>query len=86
MTTTADRSPQRALRTSAAARYLGLSPSLLRKMRARGPDDPLGTGPDFVRLSPLLIIYEISVLDDWLDHRRAAMKAVAPASATAGAR
>ena len=50
-----------------AARYLGVSPSLLRKMRSRGPADPLGAGPAYIRLSPSLIVYEISVLDAWLD-------------------
>jgi hypothetical protein len=59
--------PCRALRTADAARYLGVSASLLRKMRARGPADPLGTGPAFIRLSPSLIVYEIAVLDAWLD-------------------
>lgn len=59
--------PRRALRTTDAARYLGISPSLLRKMRSRGPADPLGVGPAFIRLSPSLIVYEISVLDAWLD-------------------
>jgi hypothetical protein len=61
--------PRRALRTTDAARYLGVSPSLLRKMRSRGPADPLGVGPAYIRLSPSLIVYEISVLDAWLDAR-----------------
>ena len=59
--------PRRALRTTEAARYLGVSPSLLRKMRSRGRDDPLGPGPSFIRLSPSLIVYEIASLDAWLD-------------------
>ena len=63
----ANPSPRRALRTTEAARYLGISSSLLRKMRARGPDDPLGPGPDFIRLSPSLIVYQIAELDAWLD-------------------
>ena len=61
--------PRRALRTTDAARYLGISPSLLRKMRLRGPADPLGSGPAYIRLSPSLIVYEISALDAWLDAR-----------------
>ena len=48
---------------------LGISPSLLRKMRLRGPADPLGSGPAYIRLSPSLIVYEISALDAWLDAR-----------------
>ncbi len=69
MTTPTAIPPRRALRTSDAARYLGVSPSLLRKMRSRGPADPLGIGPAYIRLSPSLIVYEISVLDAWLDAR-----------------
>ena len=60
-------SPRRALRTTEAARYLGISASLLRKMRSRGVDDPLGAGPEFIRLSPSLIVYDIANLDSWLD-------------------
>lgn len=64
--------PRRALRTTDAARYLGVSPSLLRKMRSRGRDDPLGAGPAFIRLSPSLIVYEIRELDAYLDVHQAA--------------
>jgi hypothetical protein len=59
--------PRRALKTVDAARYLGVSASLLRKMRMRGQDDPLGPGPSYIRLSPSLIVYEIKALDVWLD-------------------
>jgi hypothetical protein len=38
-------------------------------MRLRGPADPLGSGPAYIRLSPSLIVYEISALDAWLDAR-----------------
>jgi hypothetical protein len=62
--------PRRALRTTEAARYLGISASLLRKMRLRGPDDPLKPGPAYIRLSPSLIVYEIGALDAWLDSYR----------------
>jgi hypothetical protein len=67
MTTSISLPPRRALRTIDAARYLGVSPSLLRKMRSRGPADTLGVGPAYIRLSPSLIVYEISVLDSWLE-------------------
>ena len=67
----------RAVRTVDAARYLGISPSLLRRLRARQPDDPLGSGPEYIRLSPGLIVYELSALDSWLDRRRAAPSAAA---------
>lgn len=60
--------PQRALRTTEAARYLGISASLLRKMRSRGPDDRLDRGPPCIKLSPSLVVYEIAGLDGWLDH------------------
>jgi hypothetical protein len=55
------------LRTVEAARYLGISASLLRKLRMRAPDDPGRRGPNFVRLSPQLIVYRIEDLDAWLD-------------------
>ncbi len=69
MTTPTSIHPRRALRTTDAARYLGVSPSLMRKMRSRGPADPLGAGPVYIRLSPSLIVHEISALDVWLDAR-----------------
>ncbi len=64
--------PRRALRTTDAARYLGVSASLLRKMRGRGPDDPLGPGPVFRRLSRSLIVYDVRALDEWFEQHRAA--------------
>lgn len=63
--------PRRALRTADAARYLGISPSLLRKMRMRGPEDPADPGPKFIKLSPQLIVYDIAALDAWLDSHAA---------------
>lgn len=65
-----DYSSRKALKVVPAALYLGLSPSLLRKMRGRGPDDPLGPGPKFIRLSPSLILYEVAALDAWLEKHR----------------
>ena len=62
-------SPRRALRTTDAAKYLGVSASLLRKMRGRGPDDRLGLGPNFIKLSPSLVVYQIADLDSWLESR-----------------
>ena len=65
-------SPRRALKPPEAARYVGLSASLLRKMRARGPDDPGDRGPAYIRVAPTIVVYEIAELDRWLDaHRRA---------------
>ena len=64
-------SPRRALPTRRAAEYLGISTSLLRKLRLRRPGDPGGAGPDFVRLGPNLIVYELIALDRWLDERAA---------------
>lgn len=69
---TATTSPRRALRTVPAADYLGLSPSLLRKYRSRGVDDPQDKGPEFIKVSPSIVLYEITALDAWLDSRRAA--------------
>jgi hypothetical protein len=70
LTSSLANSPRRALRTAEAAAYIGVSTSLMRKFRMRGPDDPLGTGPDFIRLSPSLIVYELDALDRWLDEKR----------------
>lgn len=64
--------PRRALRTPDAARYLGLSPSWLRKKRLRGAGDPGDPGPPYIRLSTLLVVYEIADLDRWLEQHRAA--------------
>jgi hypothetical protein len=60
------------LRTVDAARYLGLSASLLRKYRSMGPDDPGVHGPAFIKVSHNIVLYEIAALDDWLDARRLA--------------
>lgn len=59
---------RRAVNTRAAANYLGISVSLLRKLRLRGPDDPY-TGPRFIKVSPSLVLYELAALDEWLDVR-----------------
>ena len=72
---TSPTTPRRALRTTDAARYLGVSASLLRKMRARGLNDPSDHGPGFIRLSPSLIVYEISALDAWLERHRESAEA-----------
>jgi hypothetical protein len=59
--------PRRALPTTKAALYLGISPSLLRKLRLRGRDDASAPGPAFIKLSASLVVYEIAELDAWLD-------------------
>jgi hypothetical protein len=64
--------PRRTLRTVPAARYLGVSASLLRKYRAMGCDDPGVHGPAYIKVSANIVLYEISALDDWLDARRLA--------------
>jgi len=61
--------PRRLLQTGEAAHYLGVSASLLRKMRLRAPGDPGGQGPKFIRLSAQLVVYEFSALDAWVDER-----------------
>jgi hypothetical protein len=67
--------PRRALRTTDAARYLGLSASLLRKWRLRCPDDPGDKGPAYIRIGPSLVLYEIIELDRWIEsHRGVASK------------
>ena len=48
------------LRTPAAAKYVGLTPRTLAKLR-------LGTkGPVFSKLSHRLVVYSIDDLDDWI--------------------
>jgi predicted DNA-binding transcriptional regulator AlpA len=69
-------SPRRVLRTREAAQYVGLSVSWLRKKRLRGADDPGEPGPEYIRISPLVVVYEISALDRWLDQHRGRTDAV----------
>jgi len=76
-------SPVRALKTAAAARYLGLSASWLRKRRLRGDQDAGLPGPKFIRLHNGLCLYEVVELDRWLDDATAR---VAQADETANAR
>jgi len=64
--------PRRTLRTTDAAGYLGVSASLLRKMRMRGSCDPSDPGPDYVRVGPSLVLYEIVELDRWIEAHRGA--------------
>ena len=59
---------RRILRTPRAAEYLGVSRSMLEKMR------PTDRGPKFLRLGGRAIGYDIRDLDAWLDERRADSK------------
>lgn len=52
------------LRTREAARFLGLSPSTLEKMRLTGD------GPPFVRLGARALGYDVDVLKEWLGARQ----------------
>ncbi len=53
------------MRPRAAAEYIGCSTSKLAKLRV------YGGGPDYLRLSGGLIVYDMDDLDRWLDkHRR----------------
>ena len=54
----------RIVRTPDAARYVGLTPSTLEKMRL------YVTGPPFIRLGPRAVGYSISDLDSWIEARR----------------
>jgi predicted DNA-binding transcriptional regulator AlpA len=62
----------RALRTPAAAQYLGLSPKTLQAWRLRGADDPGAKGPRYIRISDSCVVYERAELDAWLNAKRAA--------------
>jgi hypothetical protein len=48
------------LRTEAAARYVGLAPSTLAKMRVRGD------GPPFSKAGLRVVVYDIEDLNNWL--------------------
>lgn len=61
-----EQASQRGFKTPAAARYLGVSPSLLRKFRLKGCDDPGQHGPKYVRFESGLILYTRESLDAWL--------------------
>ena len=52
------------LRAPEAARYVGLSPSTLAKMRLRGD------GPIYSKAGPRIVIYDKADLDAWLNQRR----------------
>jgi hypothetical protein len=52
------------LRTEAAARYVGLAPSTLAKMRVRGD------GPPFSKAGARVVVYDIDDLDGWLQASR----------------
>jgi hypothetical protein len=49
----------------------------MRKMRLRAPDDPGPRGPQYIRLSPSLIVYELAELDRWLESYRRSPPAAA---------
>ena len=59
--------PKRGFGTTHAARYIGRSPSWLRKKRLRGPDDVGDPGPRWLRTSTGGAIYLREDLDAWLD-------------------
>jgi len=61
---------RRVLRTVEAADYCGVSASLFRKFRKKGPDDPGDHGPEFIKVSHNIVIYEIAALDAWIDSRK----------------
>ena len=76
------------LRTSAAARYLTergkqTSPSLLRKQRLKGADDPGSRGPDWLRAPNGDCLYPLSSLDRYLAAYRAQLVPMAPGEAPA---
>lgn len=52
------------LRAPEAARYVGLSPSTLAKMRLRGD------GPVYSKAGPRIVIYDKADLDRWLEEGR----------------
>lgn len=53
-----------AVNTRGAAKYLGVSPSSVRKWRR------VGSGPPWIRLSSNLVVYELGALTTWLRAQR----------------
>ena len=51
------------LRVPDAARYVGLTPSTLAKMRLRGD------GPRYSKAGPRIVVYAVADLDAWLAGR-----------------
>ena len=59
------------LRSEAAARYVGLAPSTLAKMRVRGD------GPPYSKAGARVVVYDIRDLEAWLrSTRRTSTRAV----------
>jgi hypothetical protein len=68
----ASATPIGALNTTGAAKYLGVSVSLLRKLRLKGRDDPGISGPRYYKVGPQIVLYRVDELDAWLSRHRAA--------------
>jgi hypothetical protein len=75
---------KRRLNTAEAAAYLGVKVATLRAWRLRGTDDP-NTGPRFIRISPTLVVYDCTDLDEYLAEKRDATERGLRASAGAAA-
>jgi predicted DNA-binding transcriptional regulator AlpA len=65
------------VKTAQAAKYLGLSPAHLRRMRMYAPGDPQPKGPPFRKISHNLVLYDIAALDAWLEARPAQRSSLA---------
>ncbi|AZO72168.1 MAG: helix-turn-helix domain-containing protein [Mesorhizobium sp.] len=53
-------SAPKTLRTTEAARYIGIAPSTLAKLRMRGQ------GPAYSKAGKRLVVYRTTDIDDWL--------------------
>lgn len=51
-------------RAKEAARFLGLSPSTLAKMRLRGD------GPRYAKAGPRIVLYDLKDLETWVETRK----------------
>jgi hypothetical protein len=76
----------RAAASYLSARGLKISPSLLEKLRTRGPDDRRDRGPDYRRDPRGICFYARSDLDRYAAERLAALAFRAPASQPANFR
>jgi predicted DNA-binding transcriptional regulator AlpA len=59
------------IRTKAVAARTGMSESLINQLRCRGG------GPPFIKVSPIVVLYDVAELDKWLHARTASSTAEA---------
>lgn len=58
------------LSTVPAAKYLGVSPTMLRHWRMKRRADPGERGPPWIEITPRKIVYSIQDMNAWLQQRK----------------